>query len=271
MVCTSVMSRSPTKYLSTALSGVLSISLLIAGPAAVAETLRVDPGSEIAAGKVIIGSGQNLPSMDSASPWDIGSYSASTVIAYYTTNAALDQAEVAAAAVAWTRNWLRRECGGLSVGAIGECRAIAVFDVDDTLLSTYPIGVAITPQFGYDPAASNEAVQACSTPVIQASREAYRIFRSWGMATAIITGRPVSQRQATLDCLAENGMSQWESVRLRSSADTGSAATYKKSAREELAAQGWRIGPSIGDQVSDMSYGSLGRGFLMPNVRYFLP
>jgi len=34
---------------------------------------------------------------------------------------------------------------------------------------------------------------------------------------------------------------------------------------------GVKIGPSIGDQVSDMSYGYLGRGFLLPNLMYLVP
>ena len=271
MVCTSVVIRPRRLPVSITVLAVICAGWLMGGHPALADPVRVDPGPELAAGKVIVGSGQNLPSMESPNPWDIGSYPADAVIAYQDGGVQLDQAEVAAAAVLWTRAWLRRACGDVKPETVRRCRAIAVFDVDDTLLSSYPVGLANDPQFGYDPAASDAAVMACSTPVIEASREAYRIFRSWGMATAIITGRPESQRAATVDCLAENGMNTWESVQLRPASDTGSAATYKKSARDSLIDQGWSIGPSIGDQVSDMSYGSLGRGFLLPNVRYFLP
>jgi len=244
---------------------------LALGTPAQADTIRVDPGADTSFGKVIIGSGQNLPSMQAANPWDIGSYPAQAVISYHNGGVQLDQADVATAAVSWTRTWLRRTCGDVKPATIGKCRAIAIFDVDDTLLSSYPVGLANDPQFSYDRTASDSAVKACSTPVIEATREAYRIFRSWGLATAIITGRPESQRKATLDCLAAAGMADWDSVSLKPPGDDRSAAAYKRSTRQALIDDGWVIGPSIGDQVSDMSYGALGRGFLMPNIRYFLP
>jgi acid phosphatase len=37
-----------------------------------------------------------------------------------------------------------------------------------------------------------------------------------------------------------------------------------------LERRGFTIVASVGDQVSDMSYGHLRRGFLMPNTMYYI-
>lgn len=256
-----------TTFLLTLAVGLLPGTVTTAG----ADTIRVDAGPTVNAGKVIIGSGQNLPSMGSPSPWNIGPYPADRIQRYQRTDLTTDQAEVASSAVLWTRSWLRRTCGGLSVDDVRSCRAMAVFDVDDTLLSSYPVNVTNDPPFSYDPQRSDAAVRDCSTPVIQPVRQAYDILRSWGVATAIVTGRPENQRNDTLACLAAGGMPEWDAVHLRPIGDAGPAATFKYDVRTDLISRGWRIGPSIGDQVSDMSFGALGRGFLLPNLRYWLP
>jgi hypothetical protein len=53
-------------------------------------------------------------------------------------------------------------------------------------------------------------------------------------------------------------------------APDASSAEYKALARESLKRDGFTIVASVGDQVSDMSYGHLKRGFLMPNTMYYI-
>lgn len=236
-----------------------------------ADTRNVDLADDVSAGRVIVGTGQNLPSLDAGRSWDIGPYPQSAIVGYHRDRVAKDQAAVATAAVLWTRAWLRRACPSLKPADIRGCKAAAIFDMDDTIVSSFPVAVTNDPPFSYDPERSDAAVASCSTPLIRATRHAYETFRAWGMATILITGRPESQRQATIDCLTENGLTDWDGIQLRPRNDTRPAARYKADARGALIDQGYRIGPSIGDQVSDMSYGALARGFLMPNVRYFLP
>jgi len=237
---------------------------------ATAEVVAVDVGGLSPAGISIIGTGQNLPSMNFPGDWDIGPEAGKQVIAYQVDSAQADKAAVAAAAVQWTRSWLKRACPGVKPAAVRNCRAMAVFDVDDTLVDDFVVGLRSQPTFTYDPAVSNQAVATCEAPVNEPVRQAYEIFRSWGVATAIVTGRSQSQQAATMECLGRLGMSDWDSLTFRPSSSTGPAADYKKAARAGLVDNGWKIGPSIGDQISDMSYGSLGRGFLLPNVRYYL-
>jgi hypothetical protein len=38
-----------------------------------------------------------------------------------------------------------------------------------------------------------------------------------------------------------------------------------------LEREGYTIIASLGDQVSDMSFGALKKGFLLPNLMYFIP
>jgi hypothetical protein len=49
------------------------------------------------------------------------------------------------------------------------------------------------------------------------------------------------------------------------------AASFKAKVRRQLEGEGYTIIESIGDQVSDMSFGSLNKGFLLPNLMYFIP
>jgi len=49
------------------------------------------------------------------------------------------------------------------------------------------------------------------------------------------------------------------------------AAAFKAKVRRQLEREGYTIIASLGDQVSDMSFGALKKGFLLPNLMYFIP
>lgn len=253
-----------------ALIVVVAVALL-AAPVAQAETVAVDPGRKVSAGKPITGSGQNLPTMNTTAIWDIGSYPADLVTSYYTSGEALrDQAAVARAARTWAVRWAREVCG-TTPAKVRECKLAAVFDIDDTLLSSYPTLSTNSPAFTYSPAADDAATTQCTTPVIEPVKRLYLALQRLGYATVLITGRSESKRDATIACLDRNGISGWEALVMKPSGSTLEASAYKAQARRSLVREGWRIGPSTGDQVSDMSYGSLAHGFLLPNPMYLIP
>jgi len=259
----------PFRTLGLVTAGLL---VLILAPPAGAETVAVDPGDTVSSGKAITGSSQNLPSMDSSDIWDLGSYPAASVDAYYSSGAAeRDRREVARAALTWTRNWVRETCGGTAPEKVRACRAAAVFDVDDTLVDWYPTLSKAEPAFTYDATLSDEVIVTCGTPVLSSTRALYRSLRKMGVTVFLITGRPEAQREASATCLRSLGINGWQDFILRPTGDSSSAAVYKSQARKGLEKKGWRIGPSIGDQVSDMSLGRLGHGFLVPNLMYFIP
>lgn len=252
---------------------VLASCLLVTGsPIAHADVISVDPGRSVSAGKPISGTGQNLPTLDATSTWNIGSFPAELVNTYYSGGAALrDQADVAAAARKWSERWLRKTCGSTDTAKVRACKVAAVFDIDDTLLSTYQTLSGNTPAFTFSPDAFDAAATNCTAPVIQPVKDLYVHLKRMGVAMVLLTGRGESLREATAKCLTKAGITGWKAFILRQADDTQSASAYKAEARKRLIAQGWKIGPSVGDQVSDMSFGALGRGFLLPNPMYLIP
>lgn len=237
-----------------------------------AELISVDPGKTLGAGKPITGSGQNFPSLNATEYWNIGSYPAPLVSAYYNAGqASKDQAEVTTAALKWTRSWVKKECGSTKPAKVRACKAAAVFDVDETLLSNYDWFAKADPQFTYDATGEAAANANCTLPVIEPTRALFNSLKKLGVTPFIITGRPESDRAATASCLAKAGITGYADLILKPNGNNQTAAVRKADQRKALIKRGWKIGPSIGDQVSDMSLGSMAHGFLLPNGMYFIP
>lgn len=234
--------------------------------------ITVDPGAKVSAGKTIVGSGQNLPTMNSTEAWDIGSEAEDQLNAYYTSSSlAQDRKDLTNSASAWTRGWLKKTCGSLEVTVVKKCKAAAVFDIDDTLVSRYNLEASTTPAFSYDPERAYIAESTCLMPTIKATKKLLMNFQSWGLDIYLITGRKEPERAVTVACLNAAGISGWKSLVMKQLNDKNLASVYKANARKGIEATGVKIGPSIGDQVSDMSYGYMGRGFLLPNLMYLIP
>jgi acid phosphatase class B len=254
-------------------AGVLTTAVMFSGAAvAHAEVVPVDPGKSVSAGKPISGTGQNLPSLGAQSTWNIGANPADYVNTYYSSGAALnDQRDVALAARTWSKKWVREACEGSSPAKVRSCKAAAVFDIDDTLLSSYPTLSTNTPAFTFSQDAFNAASTNCSATVIEPVKRLYLTLQRMGVAIVLLTGRSESLRESTSNCLRQAGINNWENLILKQPGDTDPAAVYKAKARKALMKAGWRIGPSVGDQISDMSLGSLEHGFLIPNPMYLIP
>lgn len=246
--------------------------MLTGASVAHADVVSVDPGTTVSAGKAITGAGQNLPTLGATSTWNIGPYPADLITTYYSSGAALrDQRDVAVAARAWSKKWVRDTCGSTDKSEVRGCRAAAVFDIDDTLLSSYPTLSTNSPAFTFSQSSFDAAATQCTATVIEPVKNLYRSLQRMGVAIVLLTGRGESLREPTANCLRQAGITGWEELILRPAGDTDSASIYKMKARKALIKAGWRIGPSVGDQVSDMSYGALGHGFLIPNPMYLIP
>ncbi len=249
-----------------------SITAVALASSVAAATVPVVPGAAISAGKPIIGTGQNLPSLNATSPWDIGPFPASQINAYYNSGAAAaDQASVTRAALTWTKTWVKHTCGSLKPKQVTACKAAAVFDIDDTLLSSVPVLAALPAPFTFDVGVYATSVQNCTTPVIAPTLALYNSLKALGVTPFLITGRGESERAATEQCLAKVGITGYGELILKPAGNTQIATDRKAEQRHALMKQGWKIGPSIGDQISDMAHGYLARGFLLPNVMYYLP
>ena len=65
------------KVITAAFATAVLVSIPMTGQAVV----NVDPGAKTSAGKTIIGSGRNLPTLNPLAPWDIGSEAKDQVVA----------------------------------------------------------------------------------------------------------------------------------------------------------------------------------------------
>lgn len=242
-------------------------AVLVLAPAQAA-VVPIDPGPA-AAGKPIVGTTQNLPPLDATSMYYAGSNVADLINGYFQSGtAARDQAAVAKAARTWVRSFIHRECDGKPKA----CKALVVFDVDDTLLSTYPQEAAGTPPFtsAYD--AWLTASATCAQPAIKPVADAYRAIQRMGVKVAILTSRPASMRDETMACLRAAGVDNWAQFVTKVDANAQeTSAVFKAKQRAAWERGGYTIVASIGDQVSDMSGGHLRHGFLLPNPMYLIP
>lgn len=98
-----------------------------------------------------------------------------------------------------------------------------------------------------------------------------RRARELGVAVFFVTGRPPELREATERNLREQGFA-WDGVVLQPAGATfASAVDFKAPERKRIAAQGYTILLSMGDQQSDLDGGYAERTFKLPNPVYFLP
>lgn len=257
------MNRSSLRLGAVALAAFVTLGT---APAVYAAVVPVDPGPT-AAGRPIVGTTQNLPPMKVTGSYFAGPQNAAAIEDYYDSGTAReDQFAVIKAARAWIYDWVDERCGGRAAS----CNATVVFDIDETLLSNYEYykGTGFT----FDQEGWNAFTETCQNSAIAPARTLYRQLVRDGFAVVLLTGRSDSERKTTAECLRERGMTDWHELILRTQADASlSADDYKSQRRADLQREGHRIVASIGDQVSDMSRGHLKRGFLLPNLMYFIP
>jgi predicted secreted acid phosphatase len=143
-----------------------------------------------------------------------------------------------------------------------------VFDIDDTLESTY----ACAKRSNFD----RNAITAC-----QAQTDQTPIAPVWNLlklaqkkkvALIVITARPKGLESATKTQLKRDGLKGKYTLVMRPNEDLGKpAAGYKAAARKAIQKRGYKILINIGDQKSDLSGGSAVKRFKVPNPMYFTP
>lgn len=95
-----------------------------------------------------------------------------------------------------------------------------------------------------------------------------------GVAVFFLTGRPdgAAERAATVRNLRRAGYAGWAGLMMRNRSERGlTAVAYKSARRAGIAARGYTIIASIGDQDSDLEGGYAERTFKLSNPFYFLP
>ncbi len=179
-----------------------------------------------------------------------------------------DVARVVAAATAW-----------LEERAPKARRPAIVLDVDETALSNWkayrvnhwarilqgdcnlergPCNVRVWQAMGQSPALA---------PTLGLVRRAHEL----GVAVFFITGRPNDVREATERNLRDQGFAFEQLFLLPTDRTFTSGAQFKAPIRQRIAAEGYTVVLTMGDQQSDLDGGYAERTFKLPNPVYFLP
>ncbi len=158
-----------------------------------------------------------------------------------------------------------------------------VLDIDETSLSNWRVMLAN--DFGYiaDGPCLIGGHGACGQGAWELRAEAapigptldlFNAARAKGVAVFFITGRTddPAKRAATARNLRRAGYHGWAGLVMRTTNERAlSAQVYKTRRRAGIAAEGYSIIASVGDQDSDLDGGYAERTFKLPNPFYYVP
>ena len=186
------------------------------------------------------------------------------VVAYHDSGAyQREVAAVAAEAVAWLEARAARQ-------APAE-RLAVVFDVDETVLSSYP--QMVSQDFGYTAESWRAWVLQAEAPLLSPMKRVCDTARELGFAIIFLTGREdPAEREATARNLFRHGLGPFTQLIMATPADRHlPAAQRKAAARARLEQEGYTIAANVGDQASDLVGGHAERTFKVPNPFYLVP
>jgi acid phosphatase len=167
-----------------------------------------------------------------------------------------------AAVVAQAGTWLEQRVKQ------GGGRLTIVIDVDETLLSNWP--VMQRQDFGYVPAVWDAWVAEGNAPAIGPVRELYRTARRLGLDVIILTGRPERDRPGTELNLRRIGCGEYAALICKADGSKETTGVFKLAQRRRLVAEGRVIIANIGDQDSDFLGGVAEKDFKLPDPFYFM-
>jgi predicted secreted acid phosphatase len=163
----------------------------------------------------------------------------------------------------------------------GHAKPAVVFDIDDTLLSTYDYTLA--EQFGYTSASNAIWVNAAAFPAVFYMPQLVTFAAHHGYSVFYITGRPQAQTAATIKDLTAAGYAAPASGHLFlkpttppsylhcAAAPTCTTIEYKSGTRKYISSLGYSIVADFGDQYSDLLGGDAGHQVKLPNPMYYIP
>lgn len=179
-----------------------------------------------------------------------------------------DVARVTAAATAW-----------IEERAPKARRPAIVLDVDETALSNWPAfrvnhwARILQGDCNLERGPCNvRAWQAMGrSPALAPTLAMVQRARQLGVAVFFITGRADDVREATERNLRDQGFAFEQLFLLPSDRTFTGGAQFKAPIRQRLAAEGYTVILTMGDQQSDLDGGYAERTFKLPNPVYFLP
>lgn len=148
-------------------------------------------------------------------------------------------------------------------------KSLAVFDIDETILSNYPHTKEIG--YGFNWKLWNEWLLQADAPVIPQTKRLYDWLIDNGVNVVFITGRQYEVREATVKNLKNQGITQFVDVITRSPKTSKmSAGVFKNYERSVLADKGYEIVINVGDQWSDFEGENNGLKVKLPNYLYLI-
>lgn len=154
--------------------------------------------------------------------------------------------------------------------AAGAKKPAVVFDIDDTSLSTYPYEKQF--DFAFNVTTWDSWESHDRFPAIKPTLDLVKYLRAHGVAVFFITGRREPLRASTARELAQLGYPTPTGLYLRPVSDHASSVIpYKSGTRSKIAAMGYDVLASVGDQWSDLRGGHAERIYKLPNPMYFIP
>ncbi len=126
-----------------------------------------------------------------------------------------------------------------------------ILDIDDTSLSTYP--EMLDADFAYNPAVFDQWLDTAQAAAIPGTLRLYKEAQRLGVSVFFITGRKEAQRAATERNLRAQDFDNWKLlVMLPENHGSQTIGAFKAVARAQIAAAGYTLALSVGDQWSDL-------------------
>lgn len=146
-----------------------------------------------------------------------------------------------------------------------------VLDIDETTLSNYE--EMQKAGFAYDSKAFNAWVETATAPAIPGTLRLYKEAERLGVRVIFLTGRPDTQRAATEKNLHAAGFDGYVQLLMRGPGDAKlTAVEFKSAQRARMAAEGYTLVLSVGDQWSDLrGKPEAEYSVKYPNPYYFIP
>jgi predicted secreted acid phosphatase len=145
-----------------------------------------------------------------------------------------------------------------------------VLDIDETSLSNYQ--QIAKRDFSGDPSEIHKEILAADAPALKATLSLYKTAIEQGIAVFFVTGRQLSELEATKQNLTAAGYKDWAGLFVRpKNYQQKSIIPFKSSRRARIEKQGYIILATIGDQTSDINGGHAIKGFKLPNPYYYIP
>jgi predicted secreted acid phosphatase len=152
----------------------------------------------------------------------------------------------------------------------GAKRTAVVFDIDDTMLSSYAYERAYN--FAYTAQTWSQWERADRFPPIEPTLQLARRLAREHVAVFYVTGRREPERAITQNELAAAGYPAPVALYLRPASDMAtSVIPYKSRTRAAIEQEGYDILASVGDQWSDLRGGYADQLYKLPNPMYYLP